>query len=293
MRHRPRTRLLAATAVAALLLVGCGSDGDDSSSSDTAAAPSGDTTTTAADATTTTEAPADEPITILVSNDDGYEAAGIDAVVEGLKTLDGVEVIVYAPLTQQSGTGGNTTEGDLVVTDVELPSGHPAKAVEGFPADTIRVAMDEDGVEPDLVVTGINLGQNLGPVVDHSGTVGAARAAVARGVPALATSSGLEGFDVEAGVPFVLDWVTEHRAAIAAGDHEVSVVNMNFPSCEAGKIRGLLEVESGADEPIEDALKTQDCESTTPEAELTNDVLAFNNGYAALSPIPSEPAAAE
>ena len=225
-----------------------------------------------------------------MSNDDGYEAAGIDALVSGLKSIEGVEVIVYAPLEEQSGTGGSETDGAVEVTDVELDDGTPAKAVDGFPADTIRVAMDEDGIEPDLVITGINLGQNLGPVVDFSGTVGAARAAVARGVPALATSSGLDAFDVEAGVPFVVEWVNENRAAIAAGRQPVAVWNMNFPSCDTGEIRGLLEVESGVDEPIGDALTSdQDCVSTVPEAELTNDVVAFNQGFATLCDVPAAP----
>lgn len=282
--RRPFTRRFLATSLAAgLVLAGCGSDGGS------------DGAEVVADETTTTTAPAEAPITILISNDDGYEASGIDALAEGLATLEGVELVVYAPLEEQSGTGGKSTEGELEVTDVELTGGTPARAVDGFPADTIRVAMDDEGIEPDLVITGINIGQNLGPVVDFSGTVGAARAAVARGVPALATSSGLiagADADVEAGVPFVLEWVTEHRDAIAAGELEVGVWNMNFPSCADGaELRGLLEVESGVDEPIGDALtEDQDCASTVPEAELTNDVLAFNDGFATLSDVPSEAA---
>lgn len=288
-RHRRvhslrRSVAVSACAALALSLAACSSDGGD----DDSTAPS--TTAAAAETTTTSEPAGPAPITILVSNDDGYEAGGINALVEGLSAMDGVEVVVYAPLTQQSGTGGTSTEGELEVTDVELKGGHPAKAVAGFPADTIRVAMDEDGVEPDIVISGINEGQNLGPIVDISGTVGAARAAVARGVPALATSSGSEGHDVEAAVPFIVEWVTEQRDAIAAGDLEVQVWNLNSPTCTAGEIRGLLEVESGADQPPLDALTTeQDCSSTQPESELTNDVVAFNAGFVTLTVIPDEP----
>ena len=68
----------------------------------------------------------------------------------------------------------------------------------------------------------------------------------------------------------------------------------SFPSCDTGEIRGLLEVESGVDEPAADALTSdQDCESTVPEGELPNDVVAFNQGFATLSLVPDAPAEAD
>jgi 5'-nucleotidase len=283
VRHRSSALVLAA-ALSLGTLAACGSSGSDgdSASSTTAA----DAASTTAQATSTTEAA--EPLQILVGNDDGYAADGIDVLVTALQTLDGVEVTVVAPLTQQSGQGGKTTEGELEVTDVELKSGYPAKAVDGFPADAINVAFDELGVEPDLVITGINEGQNVGPLVDVSGTVGAARAGVANGVPALATSQGTETFDYEAAVPFILDWVTEHRDALVAGEAPVEVVSMNIPSCTSGEVRGLLEVEVGTNG--DGALDAQDCASTVPEAELTTDVAAFLDGFVSLTQVPDEPA---
>jgi 5'-nucleotidase len=260
-------------------LAACGSSGGSDGASDTTAPKADQTTSTA---------PAAKPLKILVGNDDGYAADGIDSLVTALNTLDDVEVTVVAPLTQQSGQGGKTTEGKLEVTDVETKSGYPAKAVDGFPADAINTAFDELGVKPDLVVTGINEGQNVGPLVDISGTVGAARAGVAHGVPALATSQGTESFDYESAVPFILDWITEHRDALVAGDADVEVMSMNIPSCKTGEIRGLLEVEVGTDGT--GALDAQDCESTTPEADLTTDVDAFLDGYVSLTSVPDEPA---
>ena len=280
MRNRP-----AAVALALVLSLGsagllgaCGSSGGSDSSATTAPKES-KATTTAAKA---------EPLQILVSNDDGYSAEGIDVLVTALQTLNDVEVTVVAPLTQQSGQGGKTTEGKLAVTDVETKSGYPAKAVDGFPADAVNVAFDELGVEPDLVITGINEGQNVGPLVDISGTVGAARAGVAHGVPALATSQGTESFDYESAVPFILDWVTDHREALAAGKAPVEVMSMNIPSCSTGKIRGLADVEVGTDGT--DALGPQDCASTTPEDELTTDIAAFLDGFVSLTEVPAEPA---
>lgn len=278
---RSTSALAALALTAALALAGCGSSDSDGATT---------TTTTSAAAETTTTAAA-EPIQILVSNDDGYQAKGIDTLVEALSDVDGVEVTVVAPLTQQSGTGGKSTEGDLAVTDVELRSGHPAKAVAGFPSDAVRVAIDDLGLEPDLVITGINEGQNVGPAVDLSGTVGAARAAVARGVPALATSQGTgDTYDYDAAVPFILDWLEEHREAIAAGDEPVAVTNLNVPSCDTGKVRGLEETEADLTGDFGEALATQDCASPATADELDGDIALLNAGFATISPVADEPA---
>ena len=171
---------------------------------------------------------------------------------------------------------------------MELKSGYPAKAVEGYPADAVNVAFEELEVEADLVITGINEGQNVGPLSDVAGTVGAARAAVAQGVPSLATSQGTKTFDYESAVPFILDWVTEHREELLAGDAPVEVWSMNIPTCETGEIRGLLEVEVGTD--ATGALDPQDCGSAVAEDELTTDVAALLNGFVSLTLVPAEPA---
>ena len=281
VRSLRRTAPVLAVVLSFAAIAGCGSSGGDDASSGTTAAKA---------ATTTAATPGDAPITVLVSNDDGYSADGIDALVEGLRSVDGVEVVVVAPATNQSGTGGKTTDGELETAKVETKSGFPATSVAGYPADAVRVAMDEMGVDPDVVITGVNQGQNIGPLVDVSGTVGAARAAVARGVPALATSQGTgKAYDYAAAVPLILDWLAERRADLAAGKVDASVTNLNVPSCDEGKVRGLLEVEVDAAGGAE-ALKPQDCTSTEPEASLTTDVPAFNNGFATISEVPDQPA---
>jgi len=279
VRNRPVALSLAvALSLVSGFVAGCGSSGGDGASN----------TTKPATGQTTTTTTASDPLKILVGNDDGYSADGIDTLVTALNTLDDVEVTVVAPLTQQSGQGGKTTPGELEVTDVETKSGYPAKAVDGHPADAINVAFDELDVQPDVVITGINEGQNVGPLVDISGTVGAARAGVAHGVPALATSQGTESFDYESAIPFILDWVTEHRGALQSGEAPVEVVSLNVPSCKSGEIRGLLEVEVGTDGT--GALDAQDCESTKAEDELTTDVAAFLNGYVSMTTVPDKPA---
>lgn len=276
---------LAATVCVAALAVGCSSS-DDGGSDDAAS----DTTEAAAETTTTTAAPA-ETLDILVSNDDGYQGEGLDAVVQALSELPDTTVTVSAPADDRTGTGGQTTAGELTATEEETLSGYPATAVQGFPADSVNYALENVFDEaPDVVITGLNEGQNMGPIIDASGTVGAARAAVAAGIPALATSQGIdtEPPNYESGVSFILDWLEENRDALVAGEAEVVVTNLNIPSCGTGEVRGIVEVPPASDMAGRD-YNAADCTST--EEDPVDDVGAFNVGFAAIGEIPSEPAA--
>ena len=80
------------------------------------------------------------PFKVLVTNDDGYSSAGIDAAVQVLRFLPNVEVTVVAPATNQSGSGRRTSPGPLTATNQMTASGYPAKAVVGFPADAVLYA---------------------------------------------------------------------------------------------------------------------------------------------------------
>ncbi len=275
-----------AAATMALLLGACSDDGgggDDST--ETADA----TTTTAPAATTTTAAP--EPLRILVSNDDGVAAAGIDALVEGLQTLDDVEITVSAPAENQSGTSDNSTPGEDPSEETTTASGYPATAVTGFPADAVEQGLAAMAEPPHLVVSGINEGQNIGPLVELSGTVGAARTAARAGIPALAVSQGLlinggPDPDYPTAVPLVLDWITEHRDELVGAEPSsgtAAVTNLNVPTCPTGQVGDLLEV------PVATEAETQgvdflavDCAGGGEDA--ANDVEGFLAGH----PVQSE-----
>lgn len=225
---------------------------------------------------------------VLVTNDDGVAAEGIDTLVEALRRRPEVEVTVVAPAAQQSGTGGRETEGDVATRRTTTGSGYEATAVEGFPSDAVRVAFDELGLEPDLVVSGINEGQNLGPLVDVSGTVGAARAAVRAGVPALAVSQGL-GVppDYPTAAELAVEWIEEHRTELSAGDLPAEqVTNLNVPTCPRGEVRGAVEVASATEG---DALGTPDC-TVDGSAVPPDDVGAFLVGYATFTEVAAQPA---
>ncbi len=232
-----------------------------------------------------TAAPVQKPkvLRILVTNDDGVSAPGIDALVEGLRDLDRVKVIVVAPATNQSGTDDQTTPGELTTTETTTASGYPAIAVQGFPADTVNFALDGGVAKvPHVVIAGVNQGQNLGPVFTVSGTVGAARTAVGRGIPGVAVSAGLgDSPAYEEGADQAVTWDRKQRKQLVADADPTLVVNINVPSCPAGEVRGLVEVPAT---PTGDALAPVDCTSTLEDP--TDDVTAFSNGFATLSEVP-------
>jgi 5'-nucleotidase len=226
---------------------------------------------------------------VLVTNDDGYASNGIDAVVEALRAEPDTHVTVVAPYTNQSGTGSKTTPGTLVTHEVKTLSGYDAIGVEGYPADTVIVALGPLGLKPDLVVSGTNEGQNIGPFTEISGTVGAAKEAVREGVPAFASSTGLvkdHELDHAVAAKLVVQWVRDHRAALLAGTAPVEIRNLNVPTCVTGKLRGVVDVPLATDFKGRDA-SIMDCTSTKPEAALTDDVDAFANGFAPITLAPA------
>ena len=125
---------------------------------------------------------------ILLTNDDGVHSPGLFALKQALSTCGRVSVI--APDSNRSAIGrGVTVRDPLHVEEVQLPDGSPAFATDGTPVDCVRFAtLGLVGSTPDLIVSGINLGLNLGDDVTYSGTVAAALEGVLLGWPALAVS---------------------------------------------------------------------------------------------------------
>jgi len=238
-----------------------------------------------------------ERLRILVTNDDGVAADGIDQVVEALAADPNNDVVVCGPNGNRSGTGDMTGPsgvcGDLSVAAATTLSGYPATAINGCPADSVNYALDviyPSDAAPHVVISGINEGQNVSEQIatQISGTVGAAKTAARGGVPALAASQGLRAGgahpDYPSGVAAVLEWLDDHRAELLAGGGAPTAVdNLNVPSCEAGTIRGTL-----SDVPLAASLTgfldPQDCTSTLENP--LDDVQAFLNGYITLSTVP-------
>lgn len=138
---------------------------------------------------------------ILLTNDDGYDAPGL-AALAGLAAAIG-EVAIVAPSSEQSYMGHRVTTRTVLKPVEYAPN---CFHVNGTPADCVRIALRALGIQPDLVLSGINKGGNLGADIYTSGTVAAAREAAYLGVPAIAVSQFVNG-------SLPLDW---NRAGMLA-----------------------------------------------------------------------------
>jgi len=192
-------------------------------------------------------------LNVLLTNDDGIAAPGLVALHAALRGA-GHRVTVVAPREQQSGSGVRITLGQIGV----VAQGEREWAIEGSPADAAaygiqRIMRDRP---PDVVVSGANLGQNLGANVVSSGTVGAAVMAAQLGVPAIAVSVGLDLAEAQATPERFPNTAAAYpRAAAvtvrllatlarAAGEGPLlppdTVVNLNYPGKPASAVRGIV-----------------------------------------------------
>ena len=142
---------------------------------------------------------------VLLTNDDGIEAAGLQALRRALLALPEIELAVIAPDGNRSAMARSiTTRRPLWVQEVDFDDGTVGYATDGTPVDCVRLARLGlvEGFEAELVVSGINHGSNLGDDITYSGTVAAALEAIVLGLPGIAVSqqsSALE-LDFRAGV---------------------------------------------------------------------------------------------
>ncbi|HLK38341.1 MAG TPA: 5'/3'-nucleotidase SurE [Polyangiaceae bacterium] len=170
---------------------------------------------------------------VLLSNDDGYASRGIQAMRQGLVAA-GAEVVVVAPETEQSASSHALS----LHRPLRLRAVEPGVfALDGTPADCVYVALHAGTRivprRPDLVVSGINHGMNLGQDVFYSGTVAAAREGALRGIPALATSASPSldfGPVAEVSARIVLELPR-------AFGPRAPLVNLNVPPGWTGRVR--------------------------------------------------------
>src|SRR6516162_3994359 len=128
---------------------------------------------------------------VLLTNDDGIEAAGLQTLRTALQQVGGIELAVIAPDGNRSATARSiTTRRPLWVEEVEFGDGTVGYATDGTPVDCVRLANLGlvEGFEAELVVSGINHGSNLGDDITYSGTVAAALEAIVLGLPGIAVS---------------------------------------------------------------------------------------------------------
>jgi 5'-nucleotidase len=227
---------------------------------------------------------------IIVTNDDGVQAPGILALATALRSLGSVQVA--APALNQSASGHKKTLfQDIAVSDVTLADGTPARSVGGSPADCIALAaLGMVAWPPDVVVSGINRGPNMGQDVTYSGTVTAALEAAIQGVPAVAvslaagTASSVEEYEEAARIA-----VAVTAKVVEKGLPPLTILNVNVPFL--APVKGLRLTRQGVriyqDElAINGSLyRIQGPEPGGQWEDEGTDIWAVHNGYASVTPI--------
>jgi 5'-nucleotidase len=128
---------------------------------------------------------------VLLTNDDGIDADGLHALRRALASLQDIELGVVAPDGNRTATARSITfRRPLWVSELRFDDGRSGFACDGTPVDCVRLATLGliDGFAPDVIVSGINHGSNLGDDITYSGTVAAALEGVVLGIPAIAVS---------------------------------------------------------------------------------------------------------
>jgi 5'-nucleotidase len=233
---------------------------------------------------------------ILLTNDDGIRAPGLVALYREIRNLG--EVHVVAPETVQSATGhGITLDTPLLTQRVTIEDAFTGIAVDGRPADCVKLAMAQLLPRtPDLVISGLNSGANVGINVIYSGTVAAAIEAAFLGAPAIAASLHLRN-----DIP--LDYAKAARHArgaiervVEAGLKPGEIVSINIPAIAQNSKPAGMKVVRQCTRPWVD---TYD-ERTDPrgrkyywnssvftlgETEDDTDVAALRDGYITITPL--------
>lgn len=230
------------------------------------------------------------PVRILISNDDGINSKGLHKLHEALSKLG--EVFVVAPDRDQSAVSHSLSLYRPLRLD-EIAD--HVYTVDGTPTDCINLAIN--GIlhdhKPDLVVSGINKGENLGDDITYSGTVSAAMEGTLLGVPSIAISLvGRDEYNFDAACEYCLklsQYVLKNKLP------KDTLLNVNVPAVAKAKIKGIMITRQGKrlyEEPV--------VEKTDPRGRKyywiggdaldfihidNSDIVAVNEGYVSVTPI--------
>ncbi len=182
---------------------------------------------------------------ILVTNDDGIHAPGLDVCAEIAKALSD-DVWVIAPETDQSGVSHSLSLNDpLRLREVS----ERRFAVKGTPTDCVIMGARHiiNGKPPDLVLSGVNRGRNVAEDVIYSGTVAGAMEGTILGIPSLALSI---SYKSRTNVPPYWETATQYgpdiiRRVLKGGMPRDVLVNINFPDCAPGEVKGVAVTAQG------------------------------------------------
>jgi 5'-nucleotidase len=237
-----------------------------------------------------------KPMRILVSNDDGYQAPGIVALHDALKGLAGVEVEVVAPEHNNSAKSNALTLHSPLYVHT---AANGFRYVNGTPADCVHIALTGLlGYRPDLVVSGINNGANMGDDTIYSGTVGAAMEGYLFGIPSIAFSQTEKGWaHLDAAARKVAALVTQLLPSLKGGPGHGApwLLNVNIPNRPEQEILGFKVARLGRRHAAEQVISQTNPRGDTmywiggagaakDDADGT-DFHAARHGYATITPL--------
>lgn len=230
---------------------------------------------------------------ILVSNDDGYQAPGIICLAETLQKL--ADVTVIAPDRNRSGASNSLTlEHPLRVTQASNGFFH----VNGTPTDCVHLAITGLLEElPDIVVSGINFGANLGDDVIYSGTVAAAMEGRFLGLPSLAVSLVLSPANIKsqnyATAAKVIEYLLARLQLLSLPDN--TILNINVPDRPWDELAGMKITRLGSRHRAAPAIKSEDQygspvywigpAGTERDSGPGTDFNAINQGFVSITPL--------
>tara|TARA_B110000438_G_scaffold55737_1_gene55763 strand:- start:279 stop:1040 length:762 start_codon:yes stop_codon:yes gene_type:complete len=230
---------------------------------------------------------------ILISNDDGIYAPGIYALWEAMSEIG--KTTVVAPNTEKSAVGHAITISDPIrIEEVKRSNGFKGYAVNGTPADSVKIAVKSImKVKPDIIISGINAGANVGQSLLYSGTISAASEGTFLGIPSIAIS-----LDALRDMDFSTSKVVAKKIVNKVLEHGMpndTLLNVNIPKDVEGGIKGYQITHQGAIyfednfEKREDPRgriyywMTGDVKDT--DIELESDGVAIKEGYVSITPL--------
>jgi 5'-nucleotidase len=230
---------------------------------------------------------------ILVSNDDGIQSPGLRALVRALRGWG--EIWIVAPDREQSAVGHAITLSEPIRLFPWTPieGTEHSFAISGTPADCVKLAITELMPKaPDLVISGINRGENTGISVIYSGTVSAATEGTINGIPSIAVSLGSFVSDRFEDAALIARHIAEEVAV--RGLPDATLLNVNVPDLPRGLMKGIRVTKQGRARFQETFMKRADPRGKTyywmdgdkvPLEETDTDGTALHEGYVTVTPI--------
>lgn len=230
---------------------------------------------------------------ILISNDDGIYAPGIYALWEAMSEIG--QTTVVAPNTEKSAVGHAITISDPIrIEEVTRSNGFKGYAVNGTPADSVKIAVKSImKVKPDIIISGINAGANVGRSLLYSGTISAATEGTFLGIPSIAIS-----LDSLRDMDFSTSKIVAKKIVNKVINHGLpndTLLNINVPKDVENGIKGFQVTRQGAIYFKDNFEKREDPRGRTyywmtgevkdTDLKLESDGVAIKEGYVSITPL--------